>query len=357
MATAALITASEYLRMSFEHDAEFVDDHIEERTVGERDHSALQKKLLFLLSAMQCEPYFEPFQELRVQVSPSRFRVPDLTLVAAGAPDEQIVRTPPLLCIEVLSPEDTMSRTLVRVRDFLAMGVPEVWIVDPELRSIHVCAGNTLTEHRTGSLIVPGTPVAVSLDQVFSVPRSQVISSRRAVMATAAVSQFVTIEEYLHTLYRPDVDYVDGQLEERNLGEFDHGNLQWMCFHVFHSNRALWRIRPALDCRVQVSATRFRVPDVCIVSAEQPKEQIIRHAPMLCIEIVSPEDTLARLERRSEDFFAMGVPAVWIVDPSTRTVHIRGNGLVSTQSTGTLTLPGTHVAVSLEEVFSILDED
>ena len=69
MATATLVTASEYLRMSFEHDAEFVDDHIEERPVGERDHSALQKRLLFLLSTVECEAYFEPFQELRVQVS------------------------------------------------------------------------------------------------------------------------------------------------------------------------------------------------------------------------------------------------------------------------------------------------
>ena len=169
MAAAALVTASEYLHMSFEHAAEFVDDHVEERPVGERDHSALQKKLLFLLSALRCEPYFEPFQELRVQVSPSRFRVPDLTLIPADAPHEQIVRTPPLLCIEILSPEDTMSRTLGRVRDLLAMGVPEVWIVDPELRSIHVCSGSTLMQHREGSLPVPGTPITVSLAEVFSV--------------------------------------------------------------------------------------------------------------------------------------------------------------------------------------------
>ncbi len=176
-------------------------------------------------------------------------------------------------------------------------------------------------------------------------------------MATATITPFLSIEEYLHTTYRPDVDYVDGHIEERNLGEFDHGNLQGILFEVFRRNRRLWQVRPALDCRVQVSATRFRVPDVCIVSAVFPKEQIIRHTPMLCIEIVSPEDTLAKVLRRAEDFFAMGVPTVWVVNPRTRTVHIRSNGLDSTQTAGSLTLPGTPIAISLDEVFSILDEE
>ena len=176
-------------------------------------------------------------------------------------------------------------------------------------------------------------------------------------MATATVTPFVSVEEYLHTTYRPDVDYVDGHIEERNLGEFDHGNLQGMFFGIFRRNRKLWHIRPALDCRVQVSPTRFRVPDVCIVSAKNPKEQIIRHAPMLCVEIVSPEDTLAKLLRRAEDFFAMGVPAVWVVDPRTRIVHIRAHGVDFAQSSGTLTLAGTPISISLEEVFSILDEE
>ena len=172
MATAALnslITASEYLRTSYEPDAEFVDGRIEERPVGERTHNRVQKQLLILLSQLACQPFFEALQEQRVQVTQTRFRVPDICLLAASAPYEEIARVPPLLCIEVLSPEDTMTRTLVRVRDFLAMGVPEVWIVDPELRTIHVCAGSTLTQHHQGSLAIPQTPITVSIAEVFSV--------------------------------------------------------------------------------------------------------------------------------------------------------------------------------------------
>ena len=38
----------------------------------------------------------------------------------------------------------------------------------------------------------------------------------------AHLSKLISVEEYLNTTYRPDVEYVDGEIQERNLGEFDH---------------------------------------------------------------------------------------------------------------------------------------
>ena len=174
MATAALISAGEYLNTAFEHDAEFVDVRFEERPVGERDHGLLQRKLLLLLSTPAAEQYFLCIPELRIQTLPSRFRVPDLSLIRTDAPEEQVVTTPPLLCIEILSPEDTMQRTLARVRELLGMGVPEVWVFDPASRTVQVCAGSSRTERSEGMLLVPESPVAVSIADVFAaiVPES-----------------------------------------------------------------------------------------------------------------------------------------------------------------------------------------
>ncbi len=39
-----------------------------------------------------------------------------------------------------------------------------------------------------------------------------------------ATSALVSIGEYLTSVYRPDCDYVDGEVQERNPGEYDHGN-------------------------------------------------------------------------------------------------------------------------------------
>jgi hypothetical protein len=36
----------------------------------------------------------------------------------------------------------------------------------------------------------------------------------------------VSVEEYLSTVYRPDCEYIDGEVVSRNVGEFDHGRMQ-----------------------------------------------------------------------------------------------------------------------------------
>jgi Uma2 family endonuclease len=169
MATLALDPLTEYLRSSYKPDAEFVDGAIEERSMGERDHSDLQSELLALLRRPAYKQYFRCNVELRVQTSERNFRVPDVCLLRSGSPKEQIVHTPPLLCIEILSPEDTMTRTLKRVREYLAMGVAEVWVFDAEARTVQQCVGDRLIELSEGELTVPETPVKVDVQGIFRV--------------------------------------------------------------------------------------------------------------------------------------------------------------------------------------------
>ena len=44
-------------------------------------------------------------------------------------------------------------------------------------------------------------------------------------MATAVV---VSLAECLETSYRPDCEYVDGELRERNVGKWEHARVQWL---------------------------------------------------------------------------------------------------------------------------------
>jgi Uma2 family endonuclease len=74
-----------------------------------------------------------------------------------------------MLCIEVLSPEDTFSRTQAKCRDYLSMGVPEVWIFDLEERKAYIMRDNAMTEQATGTLRLAGTPVEISLKELFEV--------------------------------------------------------------------------------------------------------------------------------------------------------------------------------------------
>jgi Uma2 family endonuclease len=177
-------------------------------------------------------------------------------------------------------------------------------------------------------------------------------------MASAANRPCLSVEEYLNTTYRPDVDYVDGHIKKRNLGEFDHGMLQFKLMEFFHRHREEWKIRAALDTRTQVGPTRFRVPHVCITDATKPKEQILRAVPILCIEVLSPKDTMRKMRARSEDYFHMGVPVVWILNPRLRNITIcLPGGVATSHKAGVVTVDGTPIAVDFREIYSALDED
>jgi Uma2 family endonuclease len=131
----------------------------------------------------------------------------------------------------------------------------------------------------------------------------------------------ISVEEYLATSYRPDCDYVDGRIEERNLGELDHSSLQTAVAAYFFSRRKQWNITVVVEQRVQVSPKRFRIPDVCVVLGKAT-EQIFRTAPFLCVEILSPEDRMKRVQERIDDYLAMGVRYVWVLNPSGPRVYV-----------------------------------
>lgn len=177
-------------------------------------------------------------------------------------------------------------------------------------------------------------------------------------MATANLSNLsnlTSIEEYLSTTYRPDVDYVDGEIEQRNLGEFDHADLQTQISNILRNEQKAWGVRVVVETRVRVSPTRVRIPDVCVLSASLPRERIVTHPPLLCVEVLSPRDTLKSMRKRVQDFFGMGVKDTWIFDPETRIAHVCTASGTAEHKSGTLRVAGTKIKLSIEEVFSTLD--
>lgn len=166
---------------------------------------------------------------------------------------------------------------------------------------------------------------------------------------------YVTVQEYLRTSYRPDCEYLDGRIEERNLGEHDHGYLQLLLGTIFTNNRDAWGVRTVTDVRTQVSRTHFRVPDVSVLRADAPREQIITHPPLIAIEILSPEDRLSRFQDRIDDYLAFGIENVWIIDPETRKAWTASATGLHIVQNGELTVPGTSIRVVLSDLFAELD--
>jgi len=165
----------------------------------------------------------------------------------------------------------------------------------------------------------------------------------------------VTVEQYLSTVFEHDCEYVDGVIEERDLGEFEHAYLQGILTTIFNNHRAEWGLICLPEQRVQTQKTHFRVPDVTILRAGTPRERILTRPPLLVIEIQSPEDTLRRTAAKAAEYIAFGIGHVWVIDPAAR-VGYRGTaeGLELVRS-GELTIPETPIRIVLADLFAELD--
>ncbi len=130
-------------------------------------------------------------------------------------------------------------------------------------------------------------------------------------MATATL---VPVAEYLASNYEPDCDYIDGEVLERNRGEHDHGLVQLNIAAWLKANARKYQIRPLVEVRLQIAERRYRIPDIMVLSADAPRDPVVLHAPLLCVEILSRSDSLNSIWDRIEDYLSTGVPVCWIVD-------------------------------------------
>lgn len=127
----------------------------------------------------------------------------------------------------------------------------------------------------------------------------------------------VPLEEYLSTVYEPDADYDDGVLIERNVGKEKHSRMEALLPAYIWNHEKAWGIRVYVEQRIQVAPRRFVVSDVCAALTSAPKEDILITPPLFTIEILSPDDKFADVERKAQKYLAMGVEYVWTVDPET----------------------------------------
>jgi len=166
----------------------------------------------------------------------------------------------------------------------------------------------------------------------------------------------LSLEEYLHTSYRPDCDFVDGQIEERNVGETKHGLLQIELGFWFRSRRDEWKIRVISELRTRVSKNRVRIPDISVAYDDDAiKEQVRTTPPLIAIEILSPEDRLNRIIVRLQDYLAMGIENLWVLDPTERVAYTYTSAGLKLIDTTRLTIPNSPIYLDLPEIFSALD--
>ena len=132
MSTKVLMGVDEYLRTSFDGpDCEYLDGEVVERNMGEIPHATVQGNLYYLLRLLRPRLGIKVLPEIRVRISSSRFRVADVAVWRDGDIGDRIPRVQPFLAVEVLSPEDRITRMQPKIAEYLSIGVEWIWLIDP----------------------------------------------------------------------------------------------------------------------------------------------------------------------------------------------------------------------------------
>jgi Uma2 family endonuclease len=134
MATKTQIRAEDYLRMTFEHDAEFVHGEIVERSMPDLDHGRIQFLLGMAFPRVVASHPLYPCSEVRMKVAPGIYRIPDFAVFAGRLPAQQVPDKPPLIAVEILSKDDRHSDLMQKLEEYREWGVPHIWVIDPSTK-------------------------------------------------------------------------------------------------------------------------------------------------------------------------------------------------------------------------------
>ncbi len=166
MATGAMISEQEYLTTDYEHECEWIEGQVRERALPDEFHSALQTFFIAYFVANGRPLGFRVRAELRVRVAARRYRIPDVTVLPSTASLQPIPDSPPAICIEILSPDDRQGEVQEKIADYVAMGVPAIWGVDPRRRLLWTADAAGL--HPAESSYVPGADLVITPVEMFA---------------------------------------------------------------------------------------------------------------------------------------------------------------------------------------------
>jgi Uma2 family endonuclease len=133
------IGVEEYLDLVIDDrpEPDYVDGKVVERALPTIIHARIQGQLILLFAPLILKFRLLLLPELRVQIEPRRFRVIDLAVYRGSWPEGRYATTPPFIATEIVSPDDRHSELMVRLDDYRRWGVPNVWLVDPQLKRVY----------------------------------------------------------------------------------------------------------------------------------------------------------------------------------------------------------------------------
>lgn len=160
MASKAFVTPQQYLATHFEREPELVHGELRERPLPTKSHGRTQQRLAVLLDRLgYC------CTEVRMRLAEDSYRIPDVALFEGVGPPDEVPSEPPLLVVEVSSPDDRLHDLLEKFEQYKTWGVPNIWLIEPELKRLFLFQGGLLSVPK---LELPQFEFSMTAAELFS---------------------------------------------------------------------------------------------------------------------------------------------------------------------------------------------
>ncbi len=182
-----------------------------------------------------------------------------------------------------------------------------------------------------------------------------------ATQTTFTVEQYLSLPEHEGVIRELD----EGRIIEMSPTGFPHGIVvariaHLLLRHVDTTGDPYW---VAEGPGFGLGPATVRIPDVFLIHKEPSGEiegaasGVLKRMPQIAVEVVSPSEKAAQLERKVHQYLEAGIPSVWVVYPESRHVMVyrRDGAREEFRSGDRLTepevLPGLEIEI--DEIFRL----
>jgi Uma2 family endonuclease len=166
--TPDLVSLSEYLNTAdYDPDMEYVDGRLVDIYEDKPTSHSLLQALIAGWFIQHKEWGLIAGPGIRTQVSPTRVRLPDVVVLKQTGDYPPALIEPPFAVIEILSATDTHRGVLEKGREYAAMGIPNIWLVDPDMHIMQQWQDNVwrLVE---GTIFYADAPIFLDMAPLFA---------------------------------------------------------------------------------------------------------------------------------------------------------------------------------------------
>ena len=145
------------------------------------------------------------------------------------------------------------------------------------------------------------------------------------------MTNLITAEELLQRGNDQRGELVRGEFIPMNWENGTHGRLTLRIARIVMDNVTKHDSGESFGAGTGFITTRnpdtVRAPDFAFIAKERlplisDLDEFISIAPDLAVEVVSPNDRWTRIEEKVQEYLRAGVRLIWVIDPTTKTIHV-----------------------------------